>query len=71
MEIEIIDMVTADSLGPGDQIIVDEDIVIVRTVDMDREDPDEVFITFENLSDPAGTDRLPLFADDLFPLWSY
>lgn len=65
---EIYDHVTADSLEVGDQTIIDGDMVVILTVDKDREDIDEVYVTFENLTGDA--EDAPLYADDVFPLWS-
>lgn len=66
--VEILFTATADSLVPGDQIIVEGDLFIIRTVDNDREDIDEVFVKGENLS--GGDDEFVLYADDEFEVWA-
>lgn len=60
--------ITADSLEPGDQIVIGEELVIIWAVDNDRPDPDEVFINVENLS--GGDTEFSLHADDTYTLWS-
>jgi hypothetical protein len=65
---EIYDHVTADSLEVGDQTIIEGDMVVILSIDTDRDDIDEVLVKVENLS---GTeDEFPLYADDLYPLWA-
>lgn len=67
-DIIITDNVSADSLIAGDQIIVDGEYFIIRTVDKDRDDIDEVFVTGENLS--GGDTEFPLYADDYYDVWA-
>jgi hypothetical protein len=69
-DILIVDTITADQIEVGDQLVIDDDLVIVKTVDNDREDIDEVFITVENLTTAADTE-FPLYADDSYDVWSY
>lgn len=64
----VYDRVSANTLEPGDQIIIDGDRVRLITVDSDREDIDEVFVTFENFDGEA--EDAPLYADDEFDLWA-
>lgn len=68
--VNIIDTVPAYSLVAGDQILIESDLVVIRSVDDDRPDPDEIFVTFENLSDPVGDTSAELFADDRFEIWA-
>ena len=68
-EYPIHDHVSADTLEVGDQTLIDGDAVIILTVDKDREDIDEVYVTFENLT--GISDDAALFADDVYPLWSH
>ena len=67
-DIEILFSTTADTLVPNDQVIIEGDLFIVRTVDSDREDIDEVYVTGENLS--GGDDEFALYADDEFQVWA-
>jgi hypothetical protein len=66
--VNILFTTTADSLVPGDQIIVDDELIIVHSVDHDREDIDEVLVKGENLTDPDNNE-LPLYADDEYAVW--
>lgn len=68
-DVTIIDTVSADTLVPGDQIIIQGDLLIIRTVDSDREDIDEVLIKGENLTNP-DEDEFAVFADEYFQVWS-
>lgn len=58
---------SADTLVAGDQIIIEGDLCIIRKVDFDREDIDEVYVWVENLS--GGDDEFALYADDYFDVW--
>ena len=64
----IYDQISADALEVNDQIVIDGDLFIIKTIDKDREDIDEVFVTGENLS--GGDSEFPLYADDLFDMWT-
>ena len=68
-DITIVDSISADTLVRGDQIIIEGDLCIIASVDSDRDDIDEVFVTVENLSDPTETE-FPLYADDYFDVWT-
>lgn len=65
----IYDHVPAYSLAVGDQTTIDGDDVVILDV-KETTDPDEILVKVENLSDPTGEPWLPLFADDIYPLWS-
>ena len=67
--VTIIDTVSADTLEAGDQIIIQGDLFIIRTVDADRDDIDEVRLVGENLSDPTE-DTYDVYADEYFQVWS-
>ncbi len=58
---------SADTLEVGDQIIIEGDLCIIRKVDSDREDIDEVYVWVENLS--GGDEEFALYADDYFDMW--
>lgn len=64
----VVDTISADTLVPGDQIVIEGEYFIIRAVDSDREDIDEVFVTGENLS--GGDNEFILYADDYYDLWS-
>lgn len=64
----IIDNVPADTLSPGDQIVVDGEYFIIFEVDSDRDDIDEVFIRGENLD--GGDSEFSLYADDYYDVWA-
>lgn len=68
--VNIIDTMPAYALQQGDQVVIDGDLVVIRSVDDDRPDPDEIFVTFENLSDSAGDTSAELFADDRYDVWA-
>lgn len=57
----------AHTLEVGDQIKVDGDLFIIRTI-VETDDVDEVLVKGENLSD--GPDEFSLFADDEFEVWA-
>jgi len=63
-----IDTVPAYSLVPGDQAIIEGDLCVILTVDDDRDDIDEVFVTVDNQS--GEDDSFALYADDEYVLWS-
>jgi hypothetical protein len=67
-DIEIIDSIAAYSVEAGDQIVIEGDLVEVTFVG-ETEDIDEVFVI--GYSHESG-DRVeyPLFADDMFDVWS-
>jgi hypothetical protein len=67
-EILYIDKVSADSLEVGDQAIIDGDLCIIRKIDKDRDDIDEIYVWVENLDN--GDDEYSLYADDFYDIWS-
>lgn len=58
----------AYTLMEGDQIIIDGDPCIIRKLDADRDDIDEIHVWVENLGD--GNDEYDLYADDNYDVWS-
>lgn len=67
-DISIIDNVSADTLSAGDQIVIQDELFIIHSVNADMEDIDEILVTGENLS--GGENSFSLFADDYFDVWT-
>lgn len=66
----ITDSVMAAYIEPKDQIIVDNDLCIVKAV-YDADDPDEVIVYVDNLSDPLDDEPKSLLYSDEYDIWSY
>lgn len=65
---EIIDNISADTIGSGDQIIIDGDLIEVKSVE-DTADIDEVLVHGYN-NTTGDMETFSLFADDYFDVWS-
>lgn len=59
----------AHTLEVGDQIIIEGEYCIIRRLDDDRDDIDEIHVWVENLDD-ATNDEFDLYADDEFEVWA-
>jgi len=60
--------VSAYALTKGDQVIIEGDLCVIRYLDDDREDIDEILVKVENLS--GERDEFVLYADDTYALWA-
>jgi len=67
-DIQTIDTVPAYSLEEGDQVIVEGDLIEIRSI-QETDDPDEIVIRGYSHTD-GDTVTLSLFADDTYDLWS-
>lgn len=68
MEDIVIDNISADTIEVGDQIIIEGDLIEVKSV-LDSDDIDEVIVM--GYSHQSGdTERYSLYADDYFDVWS-
>lgn len=68
IDVDIIDTITADSIEPGDQILIDGDPIEVKRVE-ETADVDEVVVIGYS-HDTGDTERYSLYADDTYDLWS-
>lgn len=65
---EIIDNISADTIENGDQIIIEGDLIEVKTVEP-TSDPDEVLVHGYN-NTTGDMESFSLYADDYYDVWS-
>lgn len=64
----IIDSIAADTVEAGDQIIIEGDLIEVRSVS-ESDDIDEVIVSGYN-NTTGDVDQFSLYADDYFEVWT-
>ena len=64
----VYDSISADTIEVGDQIIIDNEPIEVRSIS-ETEDPDEIVIRGYS-HDTGDVEQFSLYADDYYDLWS-
>lgn len=65
---EIIDNISADTIEAGDQIVIEGDLIEIKSVS-ETDDIDEIVVHGYN-NTTGDVEEFSLYADDYFDVWS-